>query len=321
MNALKNLTQQALVHHVDRLDRSQVLLNQHVVVRLSNPDVGELERLGQALQAFNRFVVRVANLLVLVWVHLLEGVAKLGFVVVSWHSSVSGLGVVSYMAYEPYVLENIKHGSAQFSSFLVGRDIWPCDVETDNCPHYAQNKKTPKRGERRALWAKCLVVLAVGRELTSFGLLEPGVFAFGVNLPHDRAVERGVRRLAAWTGPIAFLCHRFDHLFGVEWFGRFAQDLGCCAESRQAFGNGFFFRLCLQRLRRLGGTAISCALLGGGRLTSRFLCGHESSPIGNSLLANCFAWTQMSHAFGNTSSVVAREANDFVSTLRLMKGT
>ena len=41
---------------------------------------GKLQRFGQRLQSFHRFLVRVANLLVLVSVHLAEGVAEGVFV-------------------------------------------------------------------------------------------------------------------------------------------------------------------------------------------------------------------------------------------------
>lgn len=317
MSVLQNLAQQALVHHVDRLDRSQVLLNQYVVVGLSHPDVGELERLGQGLQAFDRLVVGVANLLVLVWLHLLEGVAKFGFVGIGGHGSVSGLGCVSYDTHEPLKAENIKLGSAQFSSFSSGREVGPCDIGTDNWPNDAQNEKTPKRGERRALCGELPVGLAVGRELASFGLLESGVFALGVDFPQDRRVERGVWRLPAWAGPVLLIGHRVDHLLGVERLLRFGQYLGCGVEGGQAFGGRLFSGLGFGWLRCLCGSSfrrtLGAGLLRSGGLASGLLRGHGSSPNGNWLVANRVALTHMSHAMGNTSSAASTNSEDSFS--------
>lgn len=316
MSVLQNLPQEALVHHVDRLDRNQVFLDQDVVVHFAHPDVGELERLGQALQAFDRLVVRVADLLVLVWVHLLEGVAKFGFVGVGGHGSVSGVGCVSYDTHEPWKTENIKLGSAQFISFLVGRKVGPCGAETGNWPNDAKNEKTPKRGERRALWGKLLRGLAVGREFTPFGLLEPGVFAFGVNLPEDRRVERGVRCLTAWAGPVLLLGHRVNHLLGVERLFRFSQYLGRGVQGRQTLGGWLF-----SGLRGLGGSSFRGVLGAGlfrsvslGRaLGSGLLRGHGSSPKSEWLVANRVALTHMSHAIGNTSSAASSNSEDSFS--------
>lgn len=314
MSVLQNLPQQALVHHVDRLDRSEVFLDEYMVVRVAHPNVSEFERLGQALQAFDRLVVGVADLLVLVWVHLLEGGAKLGFVGVGGHGWVSGVGCVSYDTHEPWKAKNIKLGSAQFSSFTSSRKVGPCGAETDNWPIDAQNEKTPKRSERRALCGKLPSGLAVGRELASFGLLEPGVFTFRVDLSEDRRVERGVRRLTAWAGPVFLLGHRVDHLLGVQRFLRFGQYLGRGVESRQAFGGGLFSGLGFGWLSRLGGSsfrgALGAGLLRSGGRASRLLRGHDSSPNGDWLVANRVAMTHMSHAMGNTSSAVSSNSRD-----------
>lgn len=317
MSVLQNLPQQALIHHVDRFDRSQMFLNQDMVVRVAHPDVGKLERLGQALQTLNRFVVRVADLFVLVRVHLLEGVAKFGFVRVGGHGSVSGLGCVSYDTHEPCVSENIKLGWAQFSSFLVGRQVGPCGTEANNWPNDAKNKKTPKRSERRALCGKVPGGLAVGRELTPFGLLEPGVFALRVDLPQDRRVERRVRRLTAWAGPVLLLGHRVDHLLGVERLLRFGQYLGRGVQGRQTFGGGLFGGLCVDRLGCLGRSslrrALGAGLLGSSGRGGLLLRGHGSSPNGDWLVANRVALTHMSHAMGNTSSAASTNSEDSFS--------
>src|SRR5688572_13208415 len=57
--------------------------------------------------------------------------------------------------------------------------------------------------------------LSVEREVAQVGLLEPGFFPLHANLPNDRAVERGVRRLPTGARPISLGGDLVDHRFAI----------------------------------------------------------------------------------------------------------
>jgi hypothetical protein len=87
---------------------------------------------------------------------------------------------------------------------------------------FRANDKRPRRG---ASWAFSTTVdLRVGREFTPLRLLEAGILPLRADLPKDCGIERGVGRLAAGAGPVAFLRHDLDHLLTVHRLLGLAQD-------------------------------------------------------------------------------------------------
>ena len=70
------------------------------------------------------------------------------------------------------------------------------------------------------------MTLSLGGELPSLGLHKPRGVALRGDLSNDRAIDRGVRRLAAGRLPVALGLGRLDHLLGGHRFARFLQDLG-----------------------------------------------------------------------------------------------
>src|SRR6266700_5011706 len=63
-------------------------------------------------------------------------------------------------------------------------------------------------------------------ELAAFRLLESGILPLVADLSRDGCIKRGVRRLAAWRGPIPLGSHRLDHLLAVHRFALLGEDLG-----------------------------------------------------------------------------------------------
>src|SRR5262245_48921452 len=111
----------------------------------------------------------------------------------------------------------------------------------------ASNEKRPRQG---VSWATGLLERLAGQhELAALALLKPGILSLGADLPKDRAVERGVGRLAAGAGPVALRRHGFDQLLAVHGLAVLAQDLRSGidgAELRLGLGLG------LARLGRRG---------------------------------------------------------------------
>jgi hypothetical protein len=93
---LEDLAEEAFLHRVDRF-ASQEVFGKKRAGGLWLLCVGDLKELGQGVDPFDRFVVGLADLLGLVWIHLTEGVAKnllVGFFVCGGHRPVPCGGVL-----------------------------------------------------------------------------------------------------------------------------------------------------------------------------------------------------------------------------------
>lgn len=94
--------------------------------------------------------------------------------------------------------------------------------------------------------------------MPAFGFGEPRLFAFDVDLPQDRRVQRCRRRLATRAHPIFLRGHLLDHRTGRHRFARFCQNLEGGVEGAHSAGGfglrGFWrgFGLC----RFLGGLGL-----------------------------------------------------------------
>ena len=116
--------------------------------------------------------------------------------------------------------------------------VGPCRVVAKRALRWPINEKTPTRWQRRAKGGSSGGLLAASDETTTFDLLESSIVSFG-DVAKDRAVKRGVRRLAAWALPIAFGFHRFDHFLGVHRFAGFAEHHGSAAATQLILPSGF----------------------------------------------------------------------------------
>ncbi len=129
--------------------------------------------------------------------------------------------------------------------------------------------------------------LGVEFKLAAFDLREASRVALGVDLTKNGGVERGVRRLAAGTGPEFLVGHRSDQFLGSHRLAGLLEDLCGCVDGADALGL-VGLRGCLLRRRGVGllgrGLLRCVRLLGLGRLLRALLgfgC-HGSSPWLNS---------------------------------------
>lgn len=84
------------------------------------------------------------------------------------------------------------------------------------------NEKTPLLGEPGAFTDPAKPLSASG-ESASFRLDESCFGPFASDLPQDRAIERGMGRLATWRGPQSFTVHHVDQLLAVHRSSRFRE--------------------------------------------------------------------------------------------------
>ena len=108
---LEDFTEQAFLHRIDRF-AGQEVFDKKRAGALWLLCVGDLEEFGQSVDPFDRFVVGLADLLGLVWIHRSEGVAKdllVGFFVCGGHRLVP-CGVVLRCSWLLLVLDQVlKH--------------------------------------------------------------------------------------------------------------------------------------------------------------------------------------------------------------------
>jgi hypothetical protein len=157
-----------------------------------------------------------------------------------------------------------------------------------------QDRAVRPRVRRGGDWWSGVLLTAGQREVASFGLTEPGVLPFGLDLPQNRCIKRGLWRRTTWARPQAFDLHGFDHRLTIHGVLRFAQNndrgfnlaglLGGLRFLGVAFGHSRVLGcplgwLCLGRLLRVtcGRGGLGGFGLGRHRLVSR--CSYGMAAI------------------------------------------
>lgn len=103
-------------------------------------------------------------------------------------------------------------------------------------------------------------LLSLGEcEMAPVGFAESGLGPLGPDLPENGCIQRCVGCLPPGAGPVPLRRHRFDHLFGVEGFFGFVENLCGSIECAQLAGR---FRGRVRRL--LGGWFLAGNRLFGG---------------------------------------------------------